>query len=327
MSHVFPFPLPTTGYWNKVRCIRAQILTESSDQSPMNPNNGELVTCRGLTLGEDFTDFRVGGSGAGWIGDAGLSLENSGMWNTTHTGIVPNPNYTGKMWFWDMDTGFKLYTLRNIVVERVTRPDILKAFWVNCQGGNTIGVGSANPTVTGTVTADNDAASSYNAYDTIAGAGNAGFSSASFALSRVTHSPLVTCVLKTKSGVTGLRLWLGLVDSAPTNSDTGPANIIGFRYSDAVDGGIVGVVRDGTTQQVTAALTAGVAANTQYKLQARVDGPNRTVYFSVNGGAEVALAVNLPANGTDLGFACRIFATDITVSVGIRCSRFYVEGT
>jgi hypothetical protein len=90
-------------------------------------------------------------------------------------------------------------------------------------------------------------------------------------------------------------------DTQTTDTDDfgGTSKYIGFRYSTiAGDGGWVGVSRDGTTLSVTATV-APINASTKYKLKIRKSGG--TVFFSVNGGAEISLASNIPAAATAFG--------------------------
>lgn len=112
--------------------------------------------------------------------------------------------------------------------------------------------------------------------------------------------PMWEVWIRTHTNISAIRLWAVLSDTAMSSSDSigggGTADGFGFRYStDAGDGGWVGVSRDGTTQSVTSTLAA-IAANTDYLLRMRKEGSS--LYFSVNGGAEVAHTTNLPADGS-----------------------------
>lgn len=107
----------------------------------------------------------------------------------------------------------------------------------------------------------------------------------------------VSCVMRTDiTAITGNRYWFVIgASSAPGNVDTLGSAGIGFRYSTvAGDAGWIGITNDGT-QSATASV-ANIAINTRYVLRIRkVSG---TVFFSVNGGAEVSTSTHVPTSDT-----------------------------
>ena len=133
----------------------------------------------------------------------------------------------------------------------------------------------------------------------------AGLDSNTFNHLQPRHDFLWEFVMYTGATMTNLRIWIGLASSGfSDNADTqttGTNKYFAFRYSTvAGDGGWVGTTNDGATQTVTATVAA-IAASTLYKLRIRKSGS--TVYFSVNGGAEVSGTLTFPAATTDLGFS------------------------
>lgn len=129
-----------------------------------------------------------------------------------------------------------------------------------------------------------------------------GFDAGQRSLFRADNDPTLEFVIKTGATMTGIRIYALMSDTA-TNGGVddlgGTSKYMGFRYSTvAADGGWVGVCRDGTTQSVTGTV-APIAASTLYKLKIRKSGS--TVFFSVNGGAEVSQTNNLPAAATEFG--------------------------
>lgn len=116
-------------------------------------------------------------------------------------------------------------------------------------------------------------------------------------------------ILTDAAAVTSVRYLVG-VGINNEDADTVPANYIGFRFStSAGDTGWVGIVFDGT-QAVTATI-ASIAANTRYAMRIRkVAG---TVFFSINGGAEVSQATHVPVNNVYASIVMRV--TALTTSI------------
>jgi len=118
----------------------------------------------------------------------------------------------------------------------------------------------------------------------------------------------ISLVMRTDiSAVTGVRYWFIIgAASAPGNVDTLPSNGIAVRFSTvASDAGWVGVTFDGT-QAVTASINS-VAANTKYIIRIRKVGS--TVFFSVNGGAEVSTSTHVPVNDAYATPVCAVYNT------------------
>lgn len=140
-------------------------------------------------------------------------------------------------------------------------------------------------------------------------AGNgAGPQSAGSAQISPEHDPARVVLIRTGADVTSVRIWCLLTNAAISDSDDQPggggSQFIGFRFSTAAgDTGWRGAVRDGSNINLTSNIGT-VAADTVYRLKFRKVGG--TVYFSVNGSAEVSLAANLPADGTQMFWNDRI---------------------
>jgi hypothetical protein len=143
---------------------------------------------------------------------------------------------------------------------------------------------------------------------------------------RPEHDPSWTIIVKTGPSLANLRIWCALLDTSVQDSDTlgagGATKGWAFRYSTvAADGGWVGVARDGAAQSVTATVGT-IAVDTIYKLKIRKSAG--TLYFSVNGGTEIALSTNLPASGTDLFWVCGAFTRE-AVAKSFGFFRHYVK--
>ena len=123
------------------------------------------------------------------------------------------------------------------------------------------------------------------------------------------QDPTWDVIVKTGADLAECRIWIVLSSvGVLANADAGGGHYMGFRFSTvAGDAGWVGVTRDGATQATTAAV-ASIAVSTRYRLRVRKSGS--TVYFSVNGGTEVAQTANLPGASTDLYRALSIFGTN-----------------
>ncbi len=128
-------------------------------------------------------------------------------------------------------------------------------------------------------------------------------------------------------GLTNRRVWIGMFESAPGNTDTiGGAGVhgIAFRFStNAGDTTWQLVCSDGAAQTVTDTGVT-VAAATRYALKIRVDEADGTVYASVNGSVEVSCATNVPANTANMGVAAKIIALE-NATKGLRIGQIYVE--
>lgn len=174
------------------------------------------------------------------------------------------------------------------------------------------GVGSVDPTVDGTPSINNQAASTFNQYETAASTGSLGGVRLHASVGvQLRHGPTFIAVVRTSASLANVRVWIGLTDTVPTNADNfGSGRYVMFRYSTvAGDGGWVGVARNGSGQTVTATVAA-IATDTDYLLKIRVASDGATAYFSVNGGAEVALAANLPTGTETMGFAIDMITTE-----------------
>lgn len=135
------------------------------------------------------------------------------------------------------------------------------------------------------------------ASSTTAGNNGGTFAPNGFAVSRMKWAmdfDFVTKIL-TDSTLTNVRIFVGLSDTDPTNSDTWGGRTIGFTYRAGTDTQWVGLSNDNTTQSVTANIAA-IAVSTVYILRIRyVSG---VAYFSVNDGAETSKATNIPTGAS-----------------------------
>ena len=180
---------------------------------------------------------------------------------------------------------------------------------VNGNSNTTIGIGETGPVLSGGFV--NETVGIGRGQTTAASAGGS-IGAATMGSSQVSpqHDPERVVVIRTEGSLANLRIWSILSNGAPTNADDlgGALEYMGFRYSTvAGDPGWVGVVRDGSTQTVTG-IVAAIAVDTVYKLRTRKVGS--TVYFSVNGGAEVTATTNLPTATIEMGWYDSLFTTE-----------------
>lgn len=179
-------------------------------------------------------------------------------------------------------------------------------------GAAAIGIGEATPTINGsTFAGDNQTTGMFEQCITAAGAGgSAGMVAASANQLQPQQDPTWITVLRTGASITGVRIWVLFSNAAGSDADDqgGVTAYFGFRYSTvAGDAGWVGVTRDGATQTVTGTV-ANIAVSTTYKLKVRKSGS--TIYFSVNGGVEIAKTTNLPSGTTTLQWFAKIWTQD-----------------
>jgi hypothetical protein len=122
--------------------------------------------------------------------------------------------------------------------------------------------------------------------------------------------PIIAFRIKTSADISSVRLFFGVTNGAFSNADTFNAHYLGFRYSTVVpDPGWVGICSNGVAVNAQATgLVAAIAADTEYTLTIRVSGDGTAAHFSVNGGAEQTLSVNLPTNTIRLRFDFRVIA-------------------
>jgi hypothetical protein len=189
-----------------------------------------------------------------------------------------------------------------------------------------VGIAAGTGGGAGAVTASNDDEDSYVNQAIAATAGTfGGRRTSSYDLTRMAHSPIFECVLRTGSDITNVRYWVGLLAATPTNVDTLATSAAAFRYSTvAGDAGWVGACSTGSAQTVSASVGA-IAAGTRYVLRVRTVPGVSAAYFSVNEGPEVAVTTNLPASSTALG-ACVLAITTTATAKNIAISRYGVWG-
>lgn len=151
--------------------------------------------------------------------------------------------------------------------------------------------------------------------------------------------PVYTVFIKTQQ-VAGIRLWVGFYSGGacvqnsddpgfPGGADT---NFAGFRYSDGVDGGFVGVCRNAVGAVFSASPTIKAIADlTEYQLRVRILSAT-SVGFSVNGEQEVFISgATCPdwtnANNRFLnGFVSHCNKTAVIHRIGFMGDLLYLAG-
>lgn len=181
------------------------------------------------------------------------------------------------------------------------------------------------PTETGTQSAVVSGGNLFINYASGAVSGNdGGIRSSQLLLTRGDMNPDYQVVWRAPSTITSIRLWLGLISSVNTNSDTLAAHGACFRYSTvAGDAGFVPVTRDGATQNVGASL-GSIVADTVYRFRIRTLDSGVTWLFSINGGTETSVTTNVPGATTSLGFDNRVY-TQTAGSRNIAMSRIQLK--
>ena len=208
----------------------------------------------------------------------------------------------------------------------IPRPNKRKFFLTTATASTYTSVGVSAITTTGTLTNANDSKTTWTNHASSASIGSSGsVRSSSFNLVRRAHDPMFITHVKTGSDITNLRIWVGLLSTTQSNSDTIDAQGIALRYSSGVSPNWFAVTKDGTTQTATN-MGLAVAASTDYLLKFTVNSAAGTVTFTVNGGNSTTLSTNLPATATDLGFVVIAYTTTATAK-SIAVSRIYCEFT
>ncbi|MBI3320356.1 MAG: hypothetical protein HYZ89_07220 [Candidatus Omnitrophica bacterium] len=208
----------------------------------------------------------------------------------------------------------------------IPRPNKRKFFLTTATATTYTSVGVSSITNTGTQTNSNDSKTTWTNHRASASAGSSGsVRSTAFTLVRRAHDPLFIAHVRTGADITNLRIWVGLMSTTTSNSDTLNGQGFAFRYSSAVGPNWFAVTRDGTTQTATDTGLA-VAASTDYLLRFDVNSAAGTVKFTVNGGNSTTLSTNLPAAATDLGFVVIAYTTTAT-NKDLAISRIYCEFT
>lgn len=179
---------------------------------------------------------------------------------------------------------------------------------ITTDGDTIASLGAAVAHLGGTRTTNHDANGSWLNYNATTSSITGGFDSDSFDILQGRHLP--TFYIRMKTGaLDNARYFFGFTSASFTgNSDTLPGHGAAFRYSPgAGDTAWKGITRDGTTQAVSSDVAA-IAANTEYLLKIRFAASN-VIYFSVNGGTEVADGGNTPGASQGLGFMALVRPT------------------
>jgi len=123
------------------------------------------------------------------------------------------------------------------------------------------------------------------------------------------QNPTWVCRFKTYSGLTNMRIFVGLASALKTtNNDTAPTEFIGIRYSSVVGANWYVCARDGTTQSNTDSGVV-VVASTVYTLKIVIMGGNSAVVY-LNGVLLGTFNTNLPQAATTLGPYLQIFTNE-----------------
>lgn len=141
--------------------------------------------------------------------------------------------------------------------------------------------------------------------NTCALTGGAGCTGAS--QTRYAFHPVVTFRIKTDSAITSTRIWCGLFDGDPSQTDNPTTRqVAAIRYSTgASDTTFKGVTCNGAACTVSAAISPAVATATEYVL--RIDARSASqVKFTVNGTNLQTNSATLPSTSTNLGAHCVI---------------------
>lgn len=207
--------------------------------------------------------------------------------------------------FKDIDTGEVWYTVRNLAIERLVDPEYGCRWWVNFFHAQTPGSAAGGPQIqpAGNIADASDATMSYELYSSTAPGLDAGMRSLAANGARLARDPEMVFFIKTGSAVADMSFQFGLTEDVAANCHGGTFGVraVAICCDAANANGWVGAANDGTTESRTASLGA-IAANTAYKLRVRYSVADAKAYFSINGGAEVSLATNLPATTQALGF-------------------------
>lgn len=176
--------------------------------------------------------------------------------------------------------------------------------------------GIVAPTISGTTTASasNDTDSTYINLLSGAVAGNsAGFFSTTYNLCRLSHNPIMRCLLRTGAAgdLLNARFFVGFTSALLTTVDTiaGATEAAIIRYSTvAGDTGWTPVTKDATTQTLGSSIMA-IAASTRYLFEIELDSANSRAIFTINNTAQVIIPSTLPASATELGLNFLLFTT------------------
>lgn len=163
-----------------------------------------------------------------------------------------------------------------------------------------------------------DSVAAWDRFTTAAGAGSqAGIRSGADWV-WLDHLPILETVIRTGSVLSNVRIFIFISNAAalPTNSDDQHAlKGVGLRYSTvAADPGWMGWTADGTTQTLTVAQVANIAASTVYAIKISVTATN-LVSFQINGGVVATLAIGAAALGSAVRFQICMTTTDAIAKI------------
>jgi len=190
-----------------------------------------------------------------------------------------------------------------------------RRLFVNATQGNYNFDGQYVVSQPGTKAVSSETQGIFTSETTGAGPGSsAGIAASTYSMWRLDQSPIFIARIKTGASISDQRIWIGLAESATSNSDTPPTNFLGFRYSSvAPDTNWQFVTNNGTPNVYDSGIT--VAVDSFYVLLVRYNAGMGTVYFSINQGAEVPKTANLPADDTLMAYDCILWNVDSPAKV------------
>jgi len=189
-----------------------------------------------------------------------------------------------------------------------------RAFSVNAVSGDYFAKGHAGPGTLspgGTRALSMETTGNFTRESTGAVAGNtAGVTSPNDSIFQLQYSPSMYFKIKTGSAITTQRIWIGMNPSSASNSDTAPDDFIGFRYSSVFpDTNWVFVRKAGAATQVEVDTGVPVTADTVYTFTVRYQHSGTTIFYSIDGGAEVGYTTDIPSVTLNYGYEAVIFTT------------------
>lgn len=254
--------------------------------SPTTPSSGHV----GLYFNNsDGRLYQINSSGVSFpLGTQILTKDEFGLESNLYASSLEFPRGT------ITDLGSNVTRLNVAPNYRIRRSMMLAAVSASAATSYAMNFSSAAASTTGATQVDGY----YVTIATTAVAGNlAGYTfNTSQQHTSTAYNPIFEAVIRTGATITSSRLWIGLINGTPPNSDTLGINGVAFRFNGT--GGWVPVAYNGT--QTTGSAIGTVAVSTFYRLRIRVVSATSTAYFSVNDGTEQVVSTNVPTGPVNL---------------------------